>query len=51
MSAYLKKADEEAIDDIPDLNALRKDSNVQSIGDGIGQLMSQVEPDTSANGE
>ena len=51
MSAYLKKADDEAVEDIPDLNALRKDSNVQSIGDGIGQLMSQVEPDTSANGE
>ena len=50
MRAYIKDADDNASDEVPDLNALRKDTNVQSISEGVGQFMSNVKSDTHTDG-
>ena len=50
MAAYIKNADEEACDEIPDLNEMRK-SNAQPINEVLGQVMSNAQSNTSTDGE
>tara|TARA_R100000781_G_scaffold111080_1_gene76919 strand:- start:82 stop:1017 length:936 start_codon:yes stop_codon:yes gene_type:complete len=50
MKEYIKKADNEACDEIPDLNALRGNDNVQPIGKEIGQFLDKVKAIKGSDG-